>query len=365
MTNRTILFILHLPPPVHGAAMVGHYINESELINSEFDCYYINLTTASELEDIGKLKIKKLFYFYRLLRQIHFIVKDIQPKLVYITPNAKGGPFYKDFVVVMMLKMMGCEIVAHYHNKGVVTRQNRWLDNMLYRRFFKGIKVILLGETLYQDVKKYVRREDMYICANGIPQEDTKNDDLPHRISRILFLSNLLIDKGILVLLDALKILKEKDVDFSCDIVGGETAVIDAVRFDKEIKKRNLEDCVSYRGKQYGIIKNEYLKNADVFVHPTNDDCFPLVLLEAMQHGLPIVTTNEGAISDIVDDGKTGLIAEKNNPEDLADKIDLLLNDVALRKQMGAEGRKKYERAFTLKCFEKRLSDILHTLTES
>lgn len=50
----TILFILHLPLPVHGAAMVGKYIHDSKLINSEFDCHYINLITAKSLQDIGR-----------------------------------------------------------------------------------------------------------------------------------------------------------------------------------------------------------------------------------------------------------------------------------------------------------------------
>ena len=150
--------------------MVGKYIHDSEWINSEYDCHYVNLATAAGLEDIGKFKIKKLVSFYRLLRQIRRSVKDLKPQLVYVTPNAQGGPFYRDFVVVMMLKKMGCNVVAHYHNKGVASRQDKWLDNLLYRRFFKDVKVILLGEALYQDVKKYVRREDVYICPNGIPE---------------------------------------------------------------------------------------------------------------------------------------------------------------------------------------------------
>lgn len=170
MNKYRILFVLHMPPPVHGAAMVGQYINDSELINSEFDCYYINLATASGLEDIGKFKIKKMLLFWKLLCNIFQTVRKIKPSLVYITPNAKGGPFYKDFIVVMMLKMMSCKIVAHYHNKGVASRQDKWLDDLLYRRCFKGLKVILLGEPLYQDIKKYVKREDTYICPNGIPE---------------------------------------------------------------------------------------------------------------------------------------------------------------------------------------------------
>lgn len=95
----------------------------------------------------------------------------VKPQLVYVTPNACGGAFYKDFVVVQMLKRLGCQVVVHYHNKGVATRQNRFLDNFLYQRFFKGIKVILLSECLYDDVKKYVKREDVFVCPNGIPEE--------------------------------------------------------------------------------------------------------------------------------------------------------------------------------------------------
>ena len=44
-------------------------------------------------------------------------------------PNTKGGAFYKDFIVVMLLKAMGQNVIAHYHNKGVATRQDRVLDN--------------------------------------------------------------------------------------------------------------------------------------------------------------------------------------------------------------------------------------------
>ena len=47
-----ILFIMHMPPPVHGASMVGQYLHDSELINSSFDCHYVNLAVATRLEDV-------------------------------------------------------------------------------------------------------------------------------------------------------------------------------------------------------------------------------------------------------------------------------------------------------------------------
>ena len=99
-----ILFIMHMPPPVHGAAMVGQYIHDSKLINGKFESHYINLTTAKNLQDIGKVGMRKLFDFFTLLKKIRRAVKKIKPQLVYVTSNACGGAFYKDFVVVEMLK---------------------------------------------------------------------------------------------------------------------------------------------------------------------------------------------------------------------------------------------------------------------
>lgn len=368
MSRNRILFILHMPPPVHGAAMIGKYIHDSELINSEFDCQYINLATANGLEDIGKFKFNKVFSFWKLLRKIRHQVKVFQPQIVYITPNAKGGPFYKDFVVVMMLKQMGCKVVAHYHNKGVSARQNRPFDHFLYKRFFRGLKIILLSEMLYPDIRKYVNREDAYICPNGIPErngEVVKIEKTVNSIPHIFFLSNLLIEKGILVLLDALKMLKERGFLFVCDFVGAETAEIDTNRFDEEVRNRGIKDFVVYHGRRYGEEKEVFLKNADVFVFPTyyNNECFPLVLLEAMQNGLPVVTTNEGGIPDIVEDGENGYICEKQSPEDLADRLMLLLKDQSLRVEMGQKGYRRYHEHFTLQTFEERLSGILKSVT--
>ena len=93
----TILFILHMPPPVHGASMMGKYIHDSEVVNGAFDCYYINLTTAKNLADIGKVGLRKLVQFVELLNRIRKEVKRLKPQLVYVTPNACGGAFYKDF----------------------------------------------------------------------------------------------------------------------------------------------------------------------------------------------------------------------------------------------------------------------------
>ena len=367
--KQKILFIMHMPPPVHGAAMVGQYIHDSKLINEKFEGHYINLTTAKNLQDIGKVGFRKFVDFVKLLRRIRKSLKTINPELVYVTPNACGGAFYKDYIVVQMIKRMGYQVVVHYHNKGVATHQDKWFDDALYKRFFKDIKVILLSECLYDDVKKYVKRDDVFVCGNGIPSSAidslvsaspamaSPEDKVPH----LLFLSNLLISKGVVVLLDSLKVLKEKGCRFVCDFVGGETVEMDAAMFQAEVAKRELEGMVVYHGRKYGNDKEAFLNAADMFVFPTfyHNECFPLVLLEAMQHHLPCVSTTEGGIPGIIDDGKTGFLVPKHDAETLAEKIQTLLSDADLRQRMGEAGREKFEKEFTLEVFEKRMAEIL------
>lgn len=282
--------------------------------------------------------------------------------MVYITPNAGGKAFFKDFIVVQMLKSMGCKIIAHYHNKGVSAYQSKWIYNFLYKRFFSNLKVILLAENLYKDIAKYVKREDVYICPNGIPSsckeemEARRNNVIPH----LLFLSNLLISKGVIVLLDALKILKEKEYTFVCQFIGGETAEINAVQFFEEVNKRELSDLVTYVGRKVREEKEAFFRQADIFVFPTYYETFGLVNLEAMEYKLPVISTNEGGIPDIVKDGENGLICEKQNPVSLADCIAKLLDDEELRVKMGSAGHEKFCREFTLDKFENRMRDILN-----
>lgn len=361
MSKPKILFILHLPPPIHGAAMMGKYIYDSKLINKHFDCQYINLALAEELNDIGKGGLKKLYKFIQQLNHIWYIVKTFKPDLCYVTPNSKGGAFYKDFIVIQLLKLLNCKIIAHYHNKGVSSKQNKFIDNLLYKKFFKGIRVILLAKALYNDIKKYVPEESVYICPNGIPeirsgmQFNTNNTTIPH----LLFLSNLLIDKGVFTLLDACKIVKEKGYNFVCYFVGGETAELNAKIFNNELSERGLSGYVQYLGKKFGLEKEKCFNCTDIFILPTYNECFPLVLLEAMQHQLPCIASREGGIPNIIEDKKTGFIIDKKNSEILAEKIILLLENKDLRREMGENGRQKYLKEFTLEHFEHTLNNIL------
>ena len=180
---------------------------------------------------------------------------------------------------------------------------------------------------------------------------------------KILFLSNLIESKGVFLLLDACALLKEKQIPFECNFVGGE-GDISYHQFYERVRKLDLTKQINYLGKKFGIDKNNIFSETDIFVFPSYYETFGLVNLEAMQHSKPVISTIEGGIPDIVADNFTGFLIQKNDVINLANKLEILIMNPDLRKKMGIAGRKKYDEEFTLKIFENRLTEILQQVIE-
>lgn len=366
MTKPRILFINPLPPPVHGSAMVSQYIKDSRLIQDIFDADFVNLSTSRSMDEIGKQNVKKIFRFVGAYLAVLFKLLFHRYDLCYLAITCHGNGFLKDAPFVLLCKLFRCKVVIHQHNKGMSEDVVRWPYRWLLPLVYRDTKVILLSWFLYEDIERVVKREQVIICPNGIPEikdlirDGKRNNEIP----RLLFLSNLIESKGVYVLLDACRILKERGCQFICDFVGGETKEIDRFTFENETHQRGIETMVVYHGSKYGIEKNCYWNQTDIFVFPTfySNECLPLVLLEAMQWRLPIVTTDEGGIPDVVKDGVNGLICKRKDAMSLAVALERLITEPHLRVQMGETGYLRYKKLFTLERFEQRLCDILNDI---
>ena len=483
--NR-ILFIAPLPPPVHGSAMVSKYIKDSAKVQSVAQCDWVNLSTSRRMDEIGKGGAMKLLRFMGAYLKTLWLLLTHRYDLCYLAITCHGIGFLKDAPFVWLCKMFGCKVLIHQHNKGMSNCIERWPYRWLIPFIYKRARVMLLSWHLYPDIAKVVKREQVVICANGIPggeekgerrkekgerrkeksaskreqnkfiyyvereqiqdrkaglkengyvdEDDKKYEDerlkaaeqqvncddsqvnvasprlkaaeqrliatgsqvnvaeqqlkdtqsqgddspaTPLRLTsssaainrseaaslpvNLLFLSNLIPSKGVYVLLDACRILKDKGLDFQCNFVGGETKEIDRARFEAEVQRRGLEGMVRYEGPKYGEEKEEYWRGSDVFVFPTYyfNECFPLVILEAMQHGLPVVSTTEGAVPDMVADGVNGFVCERKDVSGLAVALERLITDASLRIRMGEEGYRIYKDKFTLEKFEERFAECL------
>lgn len=370
LKKSRLLFIGTLPPPVHGSAVVSQQIKDSKLINDSFDSDWINLSTSRRMDEIGKTTLAKPFRLLGALCNELWLLLTKRYDLCYLAITCHGSGFLKDSPFVLLAKLFCKKIVIHQHNKGMGNDVDRWPYRWLLPLCYKNAKVILLSWHLYPDIEKVVPKENVVICPNGIRVQEYKRPNVynspdTNHVPRLLFLSNLIESKGVFVLLDALKILKDKGYSFICDFVGGETKEIDAKRFAEEVEKRGLNEMAFYQGRKYGDEKEEAFEQSDVFVFPTYYETFGLVNLEAMAHKKPVVATNEGGIPDVIKDGENGLIAERKDSESLAQCIRKLLDSEDLRQRMGEDGYKKLMEQFTEDKFEANLLQIVNDIVVS
>ena len=170
----------------------------------------------------------------------------------------------------------------------------------------------------------------------------------------VIFVGSRLVEKkGLNTVIEASKILKDKGIDHEIHIVGPGPLYEKLVEY---CKKLNVTDTVFIPGEGKGLpfTQNvQYFKIADIFAHPSikgkdgDIDGVPTYIIEAALAKLPIITTNVGSISDLIDE-TTGVIIPENDPETLAKEIERLLNNPELRHSLGLRAHEKAEGLFNL-----------------
>lgn len=361
-----ILFALQVPPPLNGSSMVGSIVKDlfEKTKNNKVESKFINICLSDNGHEIGVFKFKKIFKLLRITYLVFFEILVFRPNRIYYAPTITGIGFRKDLINILIIKTFkksNSKIFYHLHNKGV-SRNKNLLDSVLYRYFFKNTNVFLLSEKLYYDIKEYVPAKSVFILPNGIPDIgviSNKNFSNNNSCLVIGFLSNLLITKGIIYLLDSLILLKSNNFKFKCIIAGNE-ADLSSSQLKDEIKKRNLLNEVEFLGCITGGEKINFFKNLDVFVFPSfyTFECMPIVLLEAAAAGLPIITTNIGATTDIIQN-ENGFLINPKDSESIFNAFKYIYSSPQIILEMGNKSRLNYEKNFTIEIFKKNLFDNL------
>ncbi len=362
--KRKVLFLLHLPPPIHGSSLVGFYIKNSDLLKDNLDSRFINLLASRKTSNSGKITIDKILNFFILTNKLLIEILTRKPNICYFALSSTGAALYKDFILVLILKLFRVKIVFHLHNKGIIDSGKLKINDFVYRVIFRNSGAIVLAPSLVYDVEKYIDKINIHVCNNGIPADVSNRLNFTNNIPNILFLSNLFESKGLKILIQALKLLKNDGVLFSCSIVGA-PGDVSKEELENYIELNDLEGVVSYEGVKYDEQKELCFAKADIFAFPTfyPNECFPLVLIEAMKYKIPIVTTNEGGIADMVEDGVTGFLVKQQNIESLKEKLTYLINNPTERKNIGEKGYEKFKNEFTLEKFEFTFLSILRDIS--
>ncbi|RJS80711.1 glycosyltransferase family 4 protein [Methanophagales archaeon] len=210
--------------------------------------------------------------------------------------------------------------------------------------------VIALTGDMKREIQKIYGRE-VFVIPNGIDLEKFNNLSkenvrkklkIANEEEIIVFVGTLRSVKGIKYLIEAMKIIIQKNIDTRLMLVGdGE----DRESLEKHVKELDLEKYVSFVGKVPNEKVPEYMVASDVFVLPSVSEGFPVTILEAMASGLPIVATKVGGLPEIIKDGENGFLVEPKNPKGIAQRVMLILEDDNLSGRISRNNRecvKKY-----------------------
>jgi glycosyltransferase involved in cell wall biosynthesis len=359
-----LLCLMQLPPPVHGAAVVNQTVANSKLLASLFELEVLPLAFAGSIKDIEHASVRKLARMLGISARLAYALVARRPDAVYFTLAPTRSAFYRDCLFIALMKLAGVPRIYHLHGKGIRPRLSAAWHRLLYTWAFRDAWVIHLSERVAADIEGLVPRDRVMIVPNGIAERNAPARAQRSGCTRLLFLSNMIESKGPLVLLEALGQLHARGVAFEATFAGAVSNADFLARFTAAIQRLGLERRARYVGPAYGEQKYRLFDEHDIFVFPTSNDAFPLVALEAMQAGMPVVTTDEGALAEIVEDGATGLLVPPRDPAALAERLAALIANPGLQRQMGARARARQEQRYTLAVFEQNLAAALMACTK-
>lgn len=272
-----------------------------------------------------------------------------------------------------MIKASGMPVVANIHHPLSIDRLNQmrqatrlgWMlrVQMFYPFFMQEIvarrmdRIITGSLKSRESVKDAFALRDEQITAihDGVDTNVFRPmPEVAKKPGMILFVGNSEDrNKGAKFLIEAVKILKERGVDFHLVFKDR----LDAEMAPKLAEQLGVRDRMTFVGR----LPVEYLaklyNEAEVLVSPSVYEGFGLPAAEANACGVPVIATTAGAFPEVIADGETGILVPPGQPEPLADAIESLLRDPAKRARMGTAGTARIQRQFSWRvCAERTLA---------
>ncbi len=206
--------------------------------------------------------------------------------------------------------------------------------------------VTAISTYLLDLARKYEYKGSGEIIHNGVDVKKFKSLKVEKspKTKVVITTSRLVPKNGMDILIKAIAEVKKKIPDIQCWIIGDGPEM---KNYKLQITNYKLDDKVKLLGEIAHDRIPYYLSLASIFVRPSRSEGMGNSFVEALSAGLPIIGTPIGGITDIIEDGKTGLFARPEDPVDLAQKIIRLLSDRRLAVDIVSEGQKMVEERFS------------------
>jgi glycosyltransferase involved in cell wall biosynthesis len=354
-TRQNVLMIGPVPPPTTGQSVMFSLLVD-ELRKSR------SIDTANLSEPPGR-RVQQ-FSFGRVIQVIKLAFSVIgglsRTSAVYLTIAQSRVGFLRDIVFILISVLWRRPIIAHLHggNYAQFYESENAVMRFLIRMTLRRVnRLIVLSDHLHKDFsfmgEEFTSRlRTVWNTSNLAPG---RKRSPPKAELRLIYLSNLIVEKGYQDCVDAmphlLRLLPNTKIDLvlaGTYILGNDdyrsvTDMEEALR--KQIQYLELEDTVSIVGSIHEQQKQELIDSSHIHVLPTyyQNEGQPITLIEALSAGLPSVTTSWRGISEIVKNRETGLTVPPKDPVAIAEAIAELYSNPELYEKMSRQGPENAE----------------------
>jgi glycosyltransferase involved in cell wall biosynthesis len=359
------------PPPYHGSIMMFAALMASPL-RERYRLLHLDISDHRDLENIGRLDLENVRLGIRHAWECLRLLRREQPALVYVPVAMTPLGYLRDSLFLLLARRVRRpggrrRLVVHAHGGffGEFFRTAPAPLRAWIRWTLKGVDAAIVhSEALMPMFHGLVPEARIWPVPNGIEGMPEWmrgiNPGATPPGATVLYLGNLVESKGFLDVMAAAPLVARA--------VPGVRFVIAGAYFqpsDREGAERLLQDpevraVVELPGVVKGDGRFELMRAAELFVFPTYYpiEGQPTVILEAMSAGLPVISTDQGAIRDTIVHGETGYLVPKRDPAALAARIIELLRDRPLRCRMGAAGRRRFEAQFRVEHYGEGITRV-------
>jgi glycosyltransferase involved in cell wall biosynthesis len=347
---KKIVLLFQTPPPLHGQAVIldrlvreqWHWCNK----------IHIRLHYSDKVSEVGKFSFKKISRWLEIVAAvIRERIKGRIDIIAYSPAPPNRLPFYRDLMTLPLLRVWAGKIIFHFHGGGFdkLSQKLFFWEKLLAKKIYWQPDLAIVLSTGHKKEIEWINPREISVIPNAVP-DYYKGLAGESGIVTILSIGLVAEDKGILISLKAAKLLKESGIHYRW-IFGGS---YESQKFKDKVEScmasMSLASNVKFVGEVRGEWKWRLFRQADIVCHPTfyKWEASPVVLLESMMMGKPVVATKWGYIPEIISDGEEGYLIPIKNHRKLADKLTVLIKSKILRGKMGQRGRRRYLDKFTL-----------------
>ena len=347
MTKKSrVLFVGSFIEMAKDGSVGGQMYACRSIIASDLSSYidWILLDTTGESVPPPPVVIRLFFAIKRVFKFI-FLLGYKKPESVLIFTANTPSIFEKGLMALIASLFSIKVIIAPRGGPLDKEIENNKLVRIFVQFVFKNATYIICQGAYWKSFfSKLVDKNNdnrFVVIPNWIDSslyDITKIKKRVDGILRVLYMGWIQEDKGVHDIFSAIKKLPliNKKVEF---IFLGDGP---SRQYFFEMTKNYISPFqYLFPGWVHGEEKLTYLANADIFILASHSEGLPNSLMEAMLCGIPSIATNVGSVSDLIINGETGLLIEKQNIEQLADGINQLINSESLRAKFSIEGKKR------------------------